>query len=188
MSDVLVSPPAPGLIEAGVSRASGERRDRRGVSLPQLLAGYRGVLCAIAPDAAGRQIVERVGAAIGGRDCRLGVASTVPFDLPLDASACIFPTPLDRRARLIVERQRTLDDLVRELALPHAEVFALAGDPAGEIRALARLWRADVVLFARSAGTGMRNRRGRRGGFDAVGLDDHGGVAPATLAERLMGA
>lgn len=166
--------------------AKGETRPGE-VSLPRLLAGYRGILCAIAPDAAGRRIVQRVAAAIGGRDCRLGIVSAAPFELPVDASACLFPTPLDRRARLVVARQRALDALVKELGLPEAAVFASAGHPADEIRDIADLWHADIVLFARSAKTGLRTRHGRHGRFDAVALDDDGRIAGPSFLERLLG-
>lgn len=158
-----------------------------GAALAQLLAGYRRVLCAIVPDAGGRQILQRVAGAAAGRDCRLGIVSAAPFALPIEASACLFPTPLDRRARLIVARQRELDQLVLELGLREAEVFATAGVPSAAIRDVARLWQADLVLFARAADTGLRQRRARPGGFDAVALDGDGRIARPTFIERLFG-
>lgn len=158
------------------------------VSLPRLLAGYRSVLCAIEPDPVGRRIVARV-ADVMGRHGRFGIVSAAHFDLPVDASACLFPTPLDRRARLIVERQQALDALVTELRLSEAEVFATAGNPGVEVNGVAALWQADVVLFARSAKIGLRTQRGgARRRFDTVALDDEGLIAGVTWLEKLFGA
>jgi nucleotide-binding universal stress UspA family protein len=154
-------------------------------SLAGILSGCRRVLCAINPDDAGRRIVQRVVALLDGRDVRLGVVSAASFELPFEGVASLYPTPLDRRARLIVERQRALDALVAGLGLRDIEIFATAGVPKREIADLAALWRADLLLFARAAGTGLRQRR--LAACTVVALDDKGDVAAGSLIERWLG-
>lgn len=177
------------LRRAPVDIAPGARADRDTAaavpSLARLLSGRRRVLCAIEPDETGRRIVARIAATLAGSNARLGVVSAAWFELPVDASACLFPTPLDRRARLVVERQRALDRLVDELRLSEAEVFATAGVPSREILDVARLWNADLVLYARSAGTGLRPRKGRTGPAIA-GLGDDGSPRAGTFVDRLL--
>lgn len=161
------------------------RPDR--AALSGLLDGHHRVLCAINPDAIGREVVDSVAVALRGRDCRLGIVSAARFEMPLDASACLRPTPLDRRARLIVDHQRKLDRMVRELGLRDAEVFATAGMPREEIHRVAELWRADLVLFARAARTGLKPRSGN-GSFAVAAIDDACGIAHRSVIARLLGA
>lgn len=185
MSEILsvATAPAVGTIALPV-RHDGDA----GATLAALLAGHRRILCAIDPDAVGRAILRRVSLALTGRECRLGIISAARFELPVDALACVWPTPLDRRARLIVDCQRRLDRLVGELGLRDAEVFATAGTPSREIRDAARLWQADIVLYARSAGTGLRSRRRHApGDLDIVALDDDGRPARRSAIARLFG-
>lgn len=186
------APLAPAVLAIAREATCGELPLARGSASPPLasiVAGHRRVLCAISPDDAGKRIVQRVVAALAGGDghrASLGIVSAAHFELPLDASACLYPTPLDRRVRLIIDRQRALDRLVAELGLHEAEVFATAGTPRREIRELAALWHADLLLFARNAGTGLRNRRGNAAICATVGLDDDGGVTKRSLLDCLM--
>lgn len=157
-------------------------------TLADTLRGYNKILCAIEPDAAGRQLLWRVSKAACITGSKIAVVSVARFEMPLDASACLRPTPLDRRARLVHQRQREIDELVNSLELSNVEVFATAGIPRRQILELARSWGADLVIHNRSSRFGLRRKQGRQSGsFDVMALGNDGQVIQPPWLVRLLG-
>jgi uncharacterized membrane protein YfcA len=120
----------------------------------------------------------------------IGTTYVKPFMIKI-VMATIMLTVLFSRAFVIpvyLSELELIDRLVGELGLRDAEVLATAGMPSRDIRDAARLWQADIVLCACSAGTGLRSAgRRAKGGFAVVGLDDDGRALRRSAIARLSG-